>query len=156
MLRWMLVFTDQDTDTLALFRSAPRRFFPPLMTEGPSISLADAPTRYGIVNVNLTVLPDGTAPECTGSAQASVEMQLHGRGYIGTSGAGLTVELRLRAHGGACVRKSRLAKASVTAVLGDLGPLAVFVDRQSETVTLALSTRLPRGCYKFRVAATFS
>ena len=178
MVRWMVVFAEQDADTLALFRTAPRRFFRPSATKpsspsivtkpsspsivtkpsSPSIVLADAPTRYGAIDANLTAVADAATPECTESARASVEMRLHGRGYVGAAGAvggGLTVEVRLRAHGGGdCISMRRLATASVEGGTG-LGKYALVVDRETETVALQLATRLPRGRYNFAVVGGF-
>ena len=160
MVRWMVVFAEQDADTLALFRTAPRRFFRPSATKpsSPSIVLADAPTRYGAIDANLTAVADAATPECTESARASVEMRLHGRGYVGAAGAvggGLTVEVRLRAHGGGdCISTRRLATASVEGGTG-LGKYALVVDRETETVALQLATRLPRGRYNFAVVGGF-
>lgn len=157
MLRMMMLFEERDADTISLYRTAPRRFFRPSAAPGrASIAFAAGSTRYGAVDANLTALPEAAAPECTQTVRAGVAMRLHGRGYVGK--AGLAVELRLRAHGGGCGKKSVMAKAVLEAGGSNLGPHTVEFDKDTETVTVKLPS-LPNGgsgSYHFSVVATFA
>ena len=133
MLRWMVLFVEQDADTVALFRTLPRRYFRP--GSAPAIVLERGPTRYGHVSANLTVAADGSA------ASLEVALEMTGRGYVGRDG--LTLEVRVRGHGG---RKLTGATAGVG---------RVTVDASSETVKLQLGA-LKAGLHRVRVEASFA
>ena len=62
MARWMMLFDERDTDTIALFRAAPRRFFRPSTASEAAIVLERGPTRYGSVSANLTVASVASEP----------------------------------------------------------------------------------------------
>ena len=93
----MLVYTERDNDTTALFRALPKRFFRPSGKQ--VIRLSDAPTRYGTVGTNVTVNPATSNDTCPQVSFAMIRLELHGRGFIQTSRE-LTFEVRLRTYGG--------------------------------------------------------
>ena len=83
----------------------------------------------------MTVAADGS------QASLDIALEMTGRGYVGRDG--LTLEVRVRGHGG-----RRLTGA--TAVRHK-----IVVDKQTETVRLQLGA-LKVGPHRVRVEATFS
>jgi hypothetical protein len=149
LLRWMVLFTERDSDAIALFRALPRRFFKP--GSSPVISLEKGMTRYGHVMANLTVTPVAAEPTCSASALLNVSLAMHGRGYVDKAG-GITLEMRLRAYGGCSTHRTLLA-ANVS---GGIAAHTITVDRATETVKLRLLSALAKGTHSFQVLATFA
>ena len=79
MVRWMILFEERDQDKIALFRTAPCRFFAP--GGHTVIELVRGATRFGSVIANVSVLSDFGSPLCPLSARVSIRLDLHGRGY---------------------------------------------------------------------------
>ena len=77
---------------------------------------------------------------------------MNGRGYVDKA-SGLTVEMRLRAHGGSCSAPRTLAAATL---VGDVGPHRLVVDSATDTATLYLIAAPERGVHEFQVHGTFS
>ena len=88
---------------------------------------------------------------CPKSAVLALRLDMHGRGYVGTAG-GLTIEMRVRAHGG-CKSQRTLSAATAT---GDIAAHTVSVKSDTETITLHLTAEPARGTHQFSVQATFS
>jgi hypothetical protein len=149
LLRWMVLFTERDSDAIALFRALPRRFFKP--GSSPVILLDKGSTRYGHVTANLTVTPVAVEPNCSASALISVGLAMHGRGYVAKAG-GITLEMRLRAHGG-CSNHRTLSAANVS---GGIAVHTITVDRATETVKLRFLSALAKGTHSFQVLAIFA
>ena len=135
MVRWMMLFEERDRNVIALFRATPRRFF--TAGDRPAIELAGGTTRYGAVDVNVTVVPG--LDECPETATASLLLRLHGRGFVSRVNRTLDIEVRLRTHG-ACNGSRHLESATVCVGGGtNCHPHAAFgVDKSSETVTVRL------------------
>jgi hypothetical protein len=150
MARWMVLFTERDRDVIALFRTAPRRFFQPSLAS-PAMALERGLTRYGRVSANITVTPMPDDENCSESAVLALSLDMHGRGYIGKTG-GLTIEMRVRAHG-SCRLQRTLSTATVT---GDIGAHTVSVESDTETVTLHLAAQPARGTHALEVHAVFT
>jgi hypothetical protein len=149
MLRWMVLFSERDSDVIALFRALPRRFFKPGLS--PVILLERGATRYGHVTAKLAVTPVAAEPNCSASALLDVSLDLHGRGYTNRAG-GFTLEMRLRGHGSCSAHRTlSTAKAS-----GGIREHVITVDRATETVKLHFASALARGVYTFQVRATFA
>jgi hypothetical protein len=150
MARWMVLFTERDSDTIALFRMAPRRFFRPSLAS-PAMVLERGLTRYGKVSANITVTPMPDDGNCSESAVLALSLDTHGRGYVGKTG-GLTIEMRVRAHGD-CRSQRTLSAATV---MGDIGAHTVSVKSDTETVTLHLTAEPARRTHAFEVHAMFT
>ena len=102
------------------------------------------------MSANLTVAPIASESNCSHTALLAVRLDAHGRGYVDKAG-GLTIETRIRAHGG-CSEERSLAAATVT---GDIGAHTVSVNSHTDTVTLHLLSAPARGPHSFEVQATF-
>lgn len=153
MLRWMLVYTERDADTLSLFRAAPRRFFRPAAK--PIIEFSHAPTRYGSVDASVTVTKDPgdvASPSvaiCPAAATAAVVVNFAGcRGFVGRGG--LDLEVRLRTFSGC---SKRIGTATVT-VEGQR--VEGSVDRDTETVTVSLGRAHCSASVHVDISATYA
>ena len=111
MLRWMLVMEGRDDDTLWLLKGTPRRFFTPSRRAwtveetaplNASIFVADAPTRYGDVGVTVVSIEAASTPGAIATIEATVSINLRGRGFVNSTSEVFIVALRLRDYRGMC------------------------------------------------------